>query len=67
MTAVRTRGEVLGELRALVSLQQLERRQLAEVQKHEWRLITGIDNRTRLIDRVLDELVDLEAKCSFSD
>lgn len=66
-TATRTHGEVLGELRALVSLQQDARRQLTDAQRHEWRLVTAIDNRARAIDRVLDELVDLEATCSYSD
>lgn len=63
MPAIRTRGEILGELRALVSLQQDARRELSDVQRHEWRLVTAIDNRARKIDRVLDELVDKEATC----
>lgn len=55
----RSRGEVLGELRALVSLQQDARRELASVQRHEYRLITAIDDRARKIDPLLDELTDL--------
>jgi hypothetical protein len=57
VTATRTRGEVLAGRRALVFAQQDARRQLGEVQRTEWRLITGIDARARQIDRVLDELV----------
>lgn len=65
MTAVRSRGDILGELRALVTLQQDSRQELAEVQRHEWRLVTAIENRAGQIDRVLEELV--EAMCSSSD
>ena len=61
VTAARTRGQIVGELRALVSLQADDRRQLAEVERHELLIIGRVDDRQQRIDVVLDELVDWEA------
>lgn len=61
MTAAKDRGQLLGELRALVGRQQDDRRELAEVRTHELQLVSRIERRRAQIDGTLDELIDWQA------
>ena len=61
MPAAKNRGELLGELRALVGRQQDDRRELAEVRTHELQLVSRIERRRAQIDGTLDELIDWQA------
>lgn len=61
VTAAKDRGQLLGELRALVGRQQDDRRELAEVRTHELQLVSRIERRRAQIDGTLDELIDWQA------